>query len=70
WGDFIYALTLTTNTDIVPVSLSIFTYLGQYSSEWGRAMAVSALASVPAAFVLVLFQRYITAGLTAGAVKG
>jgi multiple sugar transport system permease protein len=70
WGDFIYALTLTTNNTIEPVSLSIFTYLGQYNNEWGSAMAVAALASIPAAILLVLFQRYITTGLTAGAVKG
>lgn len=70
WGDFIYALTLTTNNTIEPVSLSIFTYLGQFSDQWNGAMAVATLASIPAAILLVLFQRYITAGLTAGAVKG
>ncbi len=70
WGDFIYALTLTTSSSIEPVSLSIYTYLGQYNNEWGSAMAVATLASVPAAILLVLFQRYITTGLTAGAVKG
>ncbi|HEY0753789.1 MAG TPA: carbohydrate ABC transporter permease [Ktedonobacteraceae bacterium] len=70
WGDFIYALTLSTNNVIEPVSLSIFTYLGQFSDHWDSAMAVATLASIPAAILLVLFQRYITAGLTAGAVKG
>ncbi len=70
WGDFIYALTLSTNNSIEPVSLSIFTYLGQFSDHWNSAMAVATLASIPAAILLVLFQRYITAGLTAGAIKG
>lgn len=70
WGDFIYALTLSTNNTIEPVSLSIFNYLGQFSDQWNSAMAVATLASIPAAILLVLFQRYITAGLTAGAVKG
>jgi multiple sugar transport system permease protein len=70
WGDFIYALTLSTNNTIVPVSMSIFTYLGQYTDRWDGAMAVATLASIPAAMLLVIFQRYITAGLTAGAVKG
>ncbi len=70
WGDFIYALTLTTSNTIEPVSLSIFTYLGQFNNQWGGAMALAALASIPAAILLVLFQRYITTGLTAGAVKG
>jgi multiple sugar transport system permease protein len=70
WGDFIYALTLTTTNEIQPVSVSIFTYLGQYNNAWNSAMAVATLASIPAAILLILFQRYITAGLTAGAVKG
>ncbi len=70
WGDFIYALTLTTNNDIEPISLSIYHYLGQFNNEWGSAMAVATLASIPAAILLILFQRYITTGLTAGAVKG
>lgn len=70
WGDFIYALTLSTNNTIEPISLSIFTYLGQFNDQWNGAMAVATLASIPAAILLVLFQRYITAGLTAGAVKG
>jgi multiple sugar transport system permease protein len=70
WGDFIYALTLTTTNTIEPVSLSIYTYIGQYSDSWNNAMAVATLASIPAAILLILFQRYITAGLTSGAIKG
>jgi multiple sugar transport system permease protein len=70
WGDFIYALTLTTTNTVEPVSLSIYAYIGQYSDYWNNAMAVATLACIPAALLLVLFQRYITAGLTAGAVKG
>ncbi|HLI87998.1 MAG TPA: carbohydrate ABC transporter permease [Ktedonobacteraceae bacterium] len=71
WGDFIYALTLiTTSSIVVPVSLSIYSYIGQYSNAWNNAMAVATLACIPAAILLVLFQRYITAGLTSGALKG
>lgn len=70
WGDFIYALTLTTTNTLEPISVSIYTYLGQYNDAWNNAMAVATLASIPAALLLILFQRYITTGLTAGAVKG
>lgn len=70
WGDFIYALTLITTNTLQPVSLSIYAYISQYSDYWNNAMAVATLASIPAAILLILFQRYITAGLTAGAVKG
>lgn len=70
WGDFIYALTLNTTPDVQPVTLSIYAYIGQYSDFWNSAMAVATLASIPTAILLVLFQRYITAGLTSGAIKG
>ncbi len=70
WGDFIYALTLMTNNELEPVSVSIYNFLGQYNQAWNDAMAVATLASIPAALLLVLFQRSITTGLTAGAVKG
>ncbi len=70
WGDFLYALTITTTNQIEPISLSIYTYLGQFSSQWNDLMAVATLAAIPAAILLIAFQRYITAGLTSGALKG
>jgi multiple sugar transport system permease protein len=70
WGDFLYGLTLTTTNTIEPISLSIYDYLGALHSQWNDMMAVATLAAIPAAILLIIFQRYITAGLTAGAVKG
>jgi multiple sugar transport system permease protein len=70
WSDFIYALTLMTTNNIMPISISIYNYFGRYNEAWNNMMAVATLASIPAAILLVLFQRYITTGLTAGAVKG
>jgi multiple sugar transport system permease protein len=70
WGDFLYALTLMTTNDIQPISLSIYSYLGQFQSQWNDMMAIATLASIPAALLLIFFQRYITAGITSGALKG
>jgi multiple sugar transport system permease protein len=70
WGDFLYGLTIMTTNDIQPISLSIYTYLGQYSSQWNNLMAVATLGAIPAAILLIAFQRYITSGLTSGALKG
>lgn len=69
WGDFIYALTLTTKGNIVPVTLGIFTYLGSHISNWSAVMATAMLASIPAIMLLVLAQKYISAGVNSGAVK-
>jgi multiple sugar transport system permease protein len=70
WGDFIFALTILNGSGIQPVTLGIFNYLGNYSTDWGAVMASAGIAMVPAALMLVVAQRYIASGLTAGSVKG
>lgn len=70
WGDFIFALTVLNGSGIEPITLGIYTYLGNYSTDWGAVMASAAVALVPAGVLLVVAQRYIASGLTAGAVKG
>ncbi len=70
WGDFIFALTILNGTGIQPITLGIYTYLGNYSTDWGAVMASATFALVPAAVMLVVAQRYIASGLTAGSVKG
>lgn len=70
WGDFLNALTLMNNSSGQPVMLSLYTFIGQYQTSWNAVMATAVLASIPAVVLLLIFQRYITAGLTGGALKG
>jgi len=70
WGDFIFALTILNGSGIEPITLGIYTYLGNYSTDWGAVMAAGVFAMVPAAILLAVAQRYIASGLTAGSVKG
>ena len=70
WGDFIFALTILNGSGIEPITLGIYTYLGNYSTDWGAVMASAVIALVPAGVMLVVAQRYIASGLTAGSVKG
>jgi len=69
WGDFLWALTLSTNGKITPLSLSIFQFVGAYHIDWGAIMATASIALIPAMILLIAAQRYIAVGLTAGAVK-
>jgi multiple sugar transport system permease protein len=69
WGDFLFALTLTTTEDVRPVTLGLYTYIGSYVNDWSSVMATAVLASLPAVVLLVVAQRYVAAGTTAGAVK-
>jgi multiple sugar transport system permease protein len=70
WGDFIFALTVLNGATIVPITLGIYSYLGNYTSDWGAVMASAVFAIVPAGIMLVVAQRYIASGLTAGSVVG
>jgi multiple sugar transport system permease protein len=70
WGDFIFALTILNGTSIQPITLGIYSYLGNFTTDWGAVMAAGVIAMVPAAVLLVIAQRYIATGLTAGAVRG
>jgi multiple sugar transport system substrate-binding protein len=70
WGDFIFALTLLNGNTFEPITLSIYSYVGEFSTSWGEAMALAVFAVLPAAMLLIAAQRYIAAGLTVGSVKG
>jgi multiple sugar transport system permease protein len=69
WSDFVFANTLDNGGSLRPVTLGIYKYIGNNNQEWNAIMATAVVASVPAAVLLVLAQKYISAGVTAGAVK-
>jgi multiple sugar transport system permease protein len=69
WNNFIFALILSDeNTKTLPVAL--FNFISYASIDWGGLMAASTLMSVPVVLAAVFGQRYLVAGLTAGATKG
>jgi len=70
WSDFLFASTLNRGGGHWrPITMGIYDYIGSQNQEWGPMMATAVLASVPTAILLVVAQRYIAAGVTAGAVK-
>ncbi|NYI41809.1 carbohydrate ABC transporter permease [Demequina lutea] len=69
WSDFLFASTLNRGGSLQPVTIGIYRYLGNNTQDWIAIMATAAVASVPAAILLVIAQRYVAAGVTAGAVK-
>jgi multiple sugar transport system permease protein len=69
WSDFIFASTLNRNGDLIPITLGIYRYIGNNTTEWNAIMATAVVASIPAAILLVVAQKYVAAGVTAGAVK-
>lgn len=72
WNEFLFALTftLTDNQRTVPVAIALISGGSQYELPWGPIMAASVIVTVPLVILVVIFQRRIVSGLTAGAVKG
>ncbi len=69
WTEFLFAVVFTrTNAVTLPVVISGFT--GGQGSNWGRACALSMVATVPVFILVLLFQRHLVRGLTLGAVRG
>jgi multiple sugar transport system permease protein len=69
WSDFIFATTLDGGGAHQPITLGIYRYIGNNNQEWNSIMATAVVASIPTAVLLVLAQRYVAAGVTAGSVK-
>ena len=72
WNDFIFAISLTstTNAQTVPAAIALFSGVSQFSTPIGDIAAAAVVVTVPVMLLVILFQRRIVAGLTAGAVKG
>jgi multiple sugar transport system permease protein len=72
WNEYLLATTLTSDPDsrTVPVAIVQFTGSSQFEVPFGTQSAASVLISIPLILLVLLFQKRIVAGLTAGAVKG
>ena len=72
WNEFLLAITLTSTPDAVtvPVSVAIFTGSQQFEIPLGTISAASVVVTIPLVIAVIIFQKRIVAGLTAGAVKG
>lgn len=70
WSDFLFASTLDREGGALrPITMGIYNYIGAQNQEWGPMMATAVVASIPTALLLILAQKYVAAGVTAGAVK-
>jgi trehalose/maltose transport system permease protein len=72
WNDFVFAITLTSSDSArtVPAALAFFTGESQFTAPTGNIAAAAVLVTIPIIIFVLIFQRRIVAGLTAGAVKG
>jgi multiple sugar transport system permease protein len=72
WNEFLLAVTLTSSPDAftVPVAVANFTGSQKFEVPLGTISAASVVITVPLVMAVIIFQKRIVAGMTAGAVKG
>jgi len=72
WNEYLFASTFTITTEkrTIPVAIANFAGNSQYDLPWGNIMAASVAVTIPLILMVLVLQRKIISGLTAGAVKG
>ena len=72
WNEFLFALTFTLSEGqrTTPVAIAMLSGASTQEIPWGPIMAASVIVTVPLIVLVLIFQRKIVAGLTAGGVKG
>jgi multiple sugar transport system permease protein len=69
WNELMLALSFTTSPAHQTVPVGIANFTGLYNIPWGDIAAASVVVTVPLVVLVLIFQRRIVEGVTAGAVK-
>jgi multiple sugar transport system permease protein len=70
WGEFVYAINFLSRPDQYPASALLTQFLQPYFTDWPGLMAASVVTALPVIVLFLVFQRRLSAGLSAGAIKG
>ncbi len=70
WSELLFALMLINDESSKTFAVGLLTFIGKFAVDWGQMMAAAVLGLVPACLFFAILQRYLVAGLSAGAVKG
>ncbi len=72
WNEFLFAFTFISTDEMrtVPVAIALISGATEHELPWGLLMSASVIVTVPLVILVLIFQRKIISGLTAGGVKG
>jgi ABC-type glycerol-3-phosphate transport system permease component len=70
WNEFLFAYTFVDQANMQTVPVSIYYFGGIHELPWGEICAASEVVSLPIIALVLIFQRSIVQGLTAGSLKG
>ena len=70
WNDFLFAVTITNNPNVQPITVGLNNLAGSYIVEWNVQMAGALMAALPTLIVYIVLGRFFMRGLLAGSLKG
>lgn len=70
WTEFVLAITFITSGELYPLSVRLYSIIGERTTEWGFFAAMSVVFALPVVLFFLIFQRFLVGGLTLGSVKG
>lgn len=66
---FLFAITFNNVREIQPLPAGLFEFVGYQDTTWNELMAAALTGITPVMVVFLFLQKFLVAGLTAGAVK-
>ncbi len=69
WNEFVVSSVLVSQSELYPIQVSIYNYMGFYGIRWGPLTAAATAAVIPIVLVFGGLGKMLISGLTAGAVK-
>ena len=70
WNDFLWPLIILNDSEKFNLALSLATFRGLYSTQWGYLMAASVVSLLPMIILYFFAQRYVVEGITLTGLKG
>src|SRR5919197_1198815 len=70
WHEFFGPLIYLTDRSQYPLSLGLFAFRAQHTTEWGLLMAAAPLTTVPLILLFGVTHRYLLSGITLTGIKG
>ncbi|ADQ06438.1 binding-protein-dependent transport systems inner membrane component [Caldicellulosiruptor hydrothermalis 108] len=69
WNNFVFPLTLLQDDTLYPLSIRLFTFVGEFGTQWNYLMAGSMIYALPSIILILIGSKFLVTGLTAGAFK-
>jgi multiple sugar transport system permease protein len=69
WNEYMFASVLISSDTKKTITFAISTMADAYKIQWNYLMCIALVSSIPTMIVFILMQKYLIAGMTAGAVK-